>query len=119
VTPTRRRSVLVIHEDAEADIDEAVTWYAGQRAGLGVELIHAIDVCLQSVRRFPQARRIVLEDLDPPVRRSLVQRFPYSIYYVAVPGAVHVLGCLNQHRDSDDLRKQIEGRARNPRRGLR
>lgn len=106
-----RRTALIIHEEAEADMDAAVGWYAGQRAGLGVKFIRAIDAYLKSVRRWPQARRIVFDRLDPPVRRALVPRFPYSIYYVAVPGAVHVPGCLDQHRDPDDIERQVEGRA--------
>lgn len=106
-----RRAALIIHEEAEADMDAAVGWYAGQRAGLGVKLIRAIDACLKSVRRWPQARRIVFDQLDPPVRRALIPRFPYSIYYVVIPGAVHVLGCLDQHRDPDELERQVEARA--------
>jgi len=112
VTPIGRRAALVIRDEAEPDIAAAVDWYEGQSVGLGIELVRAVEVCVQSIRRWPEARRIVFGDLEPPVRRALVRRFPYSIYYVAVPGAVHVLGCLHQHRDPAATRKQIEGRVR-------
>ena len=112
MTPLRRRLALIVRAEAAADIDDAFAWYEGRSAGLGVEFVRAIDVCLESIRRWPHSRRIAFDHLEPPVRRALARRFPYTVYYVAAPRAVHVLGCLYQHRDPGAIREQVERRAR-------
>ena len=61
------------------DLDEAHAWYGGQVIGLGVEFLQAVDTCLASVRREPEAYQLV----GRTMRRSLMRRFPYAVFFEA------------------------------------
>lgn len=86
---------LSLSAEAEADIGEAAGWYEEQRLGLGLEFTRAARALLANIERdplrYPLARR--------HVRRALVRRFPYAIYFVADAEATVVLGCLHVRRD--------------------
>lgn len=101
----------MVRPEAEADIAAAAVWYEGEGDGLGAELVRAVAVCLSAIRRWPEAHRVAFPALDPPVRRALVRRFPYSVYYVATTTGVSVLACLHQHRDPEAILRAVEGRA--------
>jgi plasmid stabilization system protein ParE len=62
---------------AAADVDEAHWWYEGQRPGLGDEFLAAMAVCFDSICAEPERFPIVHRDL----RRALVQRFPYLVFF--------------------------------------
>lgn len=65
----------------DRELQEAFQWYESQVPGLGAELIVEVD---RSVRLFAQHPE-VCADLGDGIRRMLVNRFPYGIWY-AVAG---------------------------------
>ena len=89
---TRR---LVVRPQAEIDVADAVAWYEDQRAGLGNQLPDEIESVLERVVhspfQFPQIR--------DEVRRALLRRFPYSVYFCVSHQTVDIIAVLHQHRD--------------------
>jgi len=87
---------LVIRIEAEQDITDAAIWYHNQRPGLGEEFIAEVQVALEgsvaNPRRFPRLRR------KPEVRRILIARFPYRIFFVLRPDAIVVFRILHGAR---------------------
>lgn len=75
---TRR---FVLRPRAENDLRAAFEWYESQRAGLGDQFLTAVRERLEAIRRFPEANPIVYRD----IRRAVVSRFPYLIFYVLRP----------------------------------
>jgi plasmid stabilization system protein ParE len=91
--------------EAQDDIEAAALWYEEQREGLGARFIVELDGVLDRIGR--SALQFPL--LDPPVRRALLHRFPYAVYFVAEAsgGQPVVLAVLHQHRDPDAWRSRL------------
>lgn len=89
---TRR---FLLRPRAEDDIRSAYEWYESQRPGLGAEFLAAVHERLGAVRDFPEANPIVYRD----VRRAVVSRFPYLIFYVVRPTRIAVLTLLHHARN--------------------
>lgn len=69
--------LLVISTRTEADLAEAVTWYNQIQLGLGSDLILCFEEALNRVLEHPEAFPATL----PGVRRALVRRFPYGVFF--------------------------------------
>ena len=80
---------------ASADIEAAYAWYEGQRAGLGEEFRVALEVVWGMLEQYPAAGPVAHREL----RRLLVPRFPYAVYYRLAADIIEVRGCLHQRRD--------------------
>ena len=96
---------VVWQPDALQDLDEAFHWYEGQRPGLGAEFALEIDNLLTVLQRFPNARTIAFWDL----RRALVPRFPFGLYYLVEEQRVVIIGLLHLKRD---VQKVLSSRRR-------
>ncbi len=91
---------LLIRPEAEAEIAEAHNWYNLQAEGLGSEFLRAVEACLFSLEREPLAYPKVHQQ----VRRALVRKFPYGIFFVYEPideenERIIVLACFHGRRD--------------------
>ena len=71
-------SPLIINPLAEEDLADARTWYERQREGrLGDEFLLCVEEAFDAVWRMPQVPAKVFQEL----RRVLVRRFPYGVFY--------------------------------------
>jgi toxin ParE1/3/4 len=68
---------LRLTPEAELDLDEAHLWYHRQAPDRAVAFLAPVDTCLRTIQQYPQAFTLV----DPTMRRALVRRFPYGIFY--------------------------------------
>ena len=112
MTPRRRRLPFLVRPEAAADVEAAAEWYESEGVGLGAEFIRAVAVCMSAIRRWPTAYRVAFPELEPSVRRALLRRFSYSIYYVTTEARTSILACLHLRRDPDEIRGQVVGRVR-------
>jgi plasmid stabilization system protein ParE len=80
--------------EAFADVAEAFSWYQARRAGLGWEFVDALDVALGVLQGMPEAGPEVHRGL----RRALLHRFPYALYYRLDASGIWVRGVLHMHR---------------------
>jgi toxin ParE1/3/4 len=88
--------------DAAAELEEAAAWYELQRFGLGAEFLHAIDETLAFIARWPHAGTPVPDvPANLPVRRAPVQRFPYHVVYLEMPGAIRILAFAHDRRSPE------------------
>lgn len=78
---------ITIRPEAEAELAEAYAWYERQRPGLGDEFLVRLDECLSSIQSRPLLHPIVHRE----VRRALLRRFPYGVFYVLGEDRVTVL----------------------------
>lgn len=88
---------------AEQDLVEAQIWYRRQARGLHHEFIRTLASELAAIERLPESRPIVHRD----VRRAMMRRFPYGIFYVFDEGGVVVLAVYHAARDPRTLRRRI------------
>lgn len=89
---TRR---FILRPRAERDIQSAFDWYEAQQPTLGDEFKVSLRERLETIREFPEAAPMLYRD----IRRAVVSRFPYLIFYVVRPTRVAVLAVLHQSRD--------------------
>jgi plasmid stabilization system protein ParE len=85
---------VIIRPEAEQDLEEARNWYEGQRTGLGGEFVGAVDDVLGRIGDFPELYPAEYRG----VRRAVLSRFPYVVYYRTTDSAVEVLAVLHGSR---------------------
>ena len=73
------------------ETDEAQEWYELQNPGLGEEFIAAMDLQLKRLEQAP----LLYAEVIPGVRRALLPRFPYGLFYAVRGNLVHVLAVLH------------------------
>jgi plasmid stabilization system protein ParE len=86
---------FVVRPEAQADLLAARDWYNRQRAGLGVQIIDAVEELIEQIRKNPEIYAQTLKQ----VRRGKVRRFPYVVYYRALDDRTEVLAVLHGSRD--------------------
>jgi plasmid stabilization system protein ParE len=85
---------LLVRPPAEADIERAFRWYEEQSPGLGAEFVRAIDAALAAVQRQPE----LYPDVHHGIRRILLRRFPYGLFFLVQPDRVQVLACMHERQ---------------------
>ncbi len=86
---------ILISSDAESDLKEAVDWYRSVDPGLEMEFLRAVDACFSSIRRSPEQYSLIYKN----VRRALLRKFPYAIFYFVFDDTVVVIACFHTRRD--------------------
>jgi toxin ParE1/3/4 len=86
---------LVVTAEAEDDIASARQWYEDQREGLGDEFVLCIEEALERIRRPPLSGREVVDT----VRKIIVRRFPYGVFYRVDPDQIGVIAVYHAKRD--------------------
>lgn len=86
---------LVFRRRVGQDLAGAYGWYEERRAGLGEEFLIAVDASFDAIERFPE----MFVHVHGAVRRAIVSRFPYAVFYRIEPQQVVVLAVLHTARD--------------------
>ncbi len=86
---------LVFRRAAGRDLAAAYGWYQAQRTGLGEEFLAAVNASFDLIGQFPEMFVAVHGD----VRRAIVSRFPYAVFYRVEPRQIVVLAVLHTARD--------------------
>ena len=73
----------------------AVRWYDEQRPGLGDAFADACRAAVDLVASRP----LLFATIHGPIRRVLLRRFPYAIFYLAEERGTVVLGVMHERRD--------------------
>ncbi len=77
------------------DLAGGYAWYNGQHDALGEEFLAAVSTALDTVERFPD----IFARVHGEVRRAVVSRFPYAVFYRIETKRVVVLTVLHTARD--------------------
>lgn len=85
---------VVFRQEARAEAVDAFRWYEEQRPGLGTEFRNGLLDAVRRMRSTPLAYPVVHRDL----RRVLVNRFPYSVFYRVTSEAIVVVGVVHGKR---------------------
>ena len=86
--------LLVLRAQAEAELLDARDWYDDQRTELGSIFATEVDRALRGILQAPLAYPRVQGEM----RRALVRRFPYAIYFQAMPDEIVVLAVIHGRR---------------------
>ena len=80
-------------------MQQAYTWYEDQRPGLGGDFLLCVEAVLDAIGenplRFPTTHK--------RIKRALVRRFPYAIFYIIDDESISVLACFHCKRKPKKL----------------
>jgi plasmid stabilization system protein ParE len=86
---------LKLSTRALRETGEAKEWYELQSPGLGEEFIAAMELQLKRLEQAP----LLYAEAIPNVRRALLPRFPYGLFYAVQGDLVHVMAVLPDVRN--------------------
>lgn len=82
--------------EAARDLASAFAWYERQRRGLGERFLERFEESVALILDMPEAFPRVHGEL----RRALLRRFPYSVYYRLLDSEhLEIIGCLHTRQD--------------------
>ena len=86
---------LSIRPEAETDLSDAFNYYQHCRPGLGQDFPLCVEVAFERITRNPCQYQAV----HKTVRRAVIHRFPYGIYYIVANKHIIVLAVMALMRD--------------------
>lgn len=89
-------------EGASSDIDDAFLWYEDQVVGLGYAFLAAVTDAVLLIEAHPVGFPVVRGSL----RRCLLSRFPYSLFYSIEDGEILVAAVAHMRRAPEYWRKK-------------
>jgi toxin ParE1/3/4 len=94
---------LVSEPRADLDIEAAFLWYEKELSGLGLEFLDELRAVYKRIVEGP----LKYPHLRSGVRRALVRRFPYIVYFAVEPTVIVVLAVLHASRDPAEWQRRI------------
>jgi plasmid stabilization system protein ParE len=70
-------------------------WYEAQAAGLGREFLEAVHARFADIEAAPERFPRVTDRL----RRAMLHRFPYALFYTQIDDRLHIVACMHGRRD--------------------
>lgn len=95
---------VIYHPDAEAELRKAAEFYEARVPGLGARFLAEFEAAISTIQAMPEAWQIVEGDL----RRYLMRRFPYGVYYRASESEIRILVVKHHSRHPDYWRYRLE-----------
>ena len=86
---------IVLRAEAEAEFDEAFDFYDARRPGFGPEFVAEVQRVFDRVAAHPLICQVVFAD----VRKAVVRRFPYCVFYRPHADQVEVIAVFHTSRD--------------------
>ncbi len=95
---------VTLLSDAEQDINDAFVWYEMQQIGLGVSFYKTLDHSVLFISNNPLSCGIIYKN----VRRFVIKKFPFGIYYNVNPAKKEILiiGVFHFKRSLKVIRKR-------------
>lgn len=85
---------LKISQLAFLEIEDAKEYYNLQKPTLGDTFKNDVKKSIESIEKFPNLYPNITNDL----KRTVLHRFPYSIFYAITNDTILVLSVAHQHR---------------------
>ncbi len=86
---------VVLRDEAQAEFDETFDHFERQRPGLGVAFAARVQEVFDRISANPHLHAVVLAD----IRKAVVAKFPYCVFYRAEPARVEVIAVFHSSRD--------------------
>lgn len=93
---------LILRQEAERDLSEAHAWYEERVPGLGSDFLVVVERALESIQENPAQFPLIYRD----VRRALLSRFPYGVFFVWEAQRISVLAVMHAAREPAKWRRR-------------
>lgn len=86
---------LVSAPRADLDVEAVFDWYENERSGLGLEFLDELRATYERIADGPLKYQLIRSG----IRRTLLRRFPYAVYFAVERDVLVVLAVLHASRD--------------------
>jgi plasmid stabilization system protein ParE len=93
---------LVAEPRADLDVAAAYQWYESERPGLGRQFLDQLEAAYDRIAQDP----VGYQDLESGIRRVLLRRFPYAVYFAVESDVVVVLAVLHVSRNPAEWQRR-------------
>lgn len=93
---------VIFTQAARVELIEAQDWYEAEATGLGRRFRSAIGAVVERMSANPRQFPIMFKN----VRRALLRRFPYALFFVVKGDTLLVIACFHASRDPSHWQKR-------------
>jgi len=93
---------LISEPPADLDVEAAFEWYENERPGLGLEFLDELRATYNRIADGP----LKYQELRGGIRRALLKRFPYAVYFAIEGEVVVVVAVLHASRDPAEWQRR-------------
>ncbi|MFN8625776.1 MAG: type II toxin-antitoxin system RelE/ParE family toxin [Candidatus Binatia bacterium] len=93
---------LISEPPADLDVEAAFEWYENERPGLGAEFLDELRAAYKRIADGPLKYR----ELRGGIRRALLRRFSYAVYFAIEADIVVVVAVLHASRDPAEWQRR-------------
>ena len=93
---------LISEPRADLDVEAAFDWYENERPGLGLEFLDELRAAYNRIADGP----LKYKELRGGIRRALLRRFPYAVYFAVEADIVVVVAVLHASRDPAEWQRR-------------
>jgi len=79
---------------AAAEVENAIGWYIQPDINQSAAFVRELERTEAHLRSHPE----LYQRVEGEIRRAVLRRFPYSLFYVIENDVVLVLACLHHHQ---------------------
>jgi len=94
--------IVRFRSEAATDVSLARDWYDAQSPGLGDSFVSALEQVIDLVGALPEA----FPEIAVGLRRALLSRFPYALYYRLDASGIDVVACLHTRQSPSRWRRR-------------
>jgi hypothetical protein len=95
---------FIFHPEAYDEMVESARFFDEKCAGLGFDLIDAIEESINRIVKFPHSG--ALEQRS--IRKCLVRGFPFTVLYEVRQDHVFIAAVMHQHREPGYWRNRLK-----------
>ena len=93
---------LVSTPRADLDVEAAFEWYENERSGLGLEFLDELRATYDRIADGPLKYQLIRSG----IRRALLRRSPYAVYFAVEGDILVVLTALHVSRDPAEWQRR-------------
>lgn len=93
---------LISEPPADLDVEAAFEWYENERSGLGLEFLDELRATYNRILDSP----FKYQELRGNIRRALLRRFPYVVYFAIEGDLIVVVAVLHVSRDPAEWQRR-------------
>ena len=77
-------------------------WYRERQPDAARHFTEELHHCIDRIRSTPETFPLV----DPPLRRALLRRFPYAVFYRVTDHEIVIVSCFHVRRNPEAWRRR-------------
>ena len=86
---------VTFNSEADDEFRAAAVYYDGKQAGLGDDFVAEVEQAVQRIAQTPQAFPL---HGSSGLRKCILRRFPYTIFFLELPDRIWIAAVAHQRR---------------------